>query len=442
MELQKTPNDNFKKFNYHVFQIIDTEKKSEFDLYQKNMAELKYNVDILKEFGAFKSKIPHKAINRKTRTHTRNRTRLFRNHSLINENVQKSSKSLDKLLLNKYYIQNNKNEQSVNNKKNKENSKDKKNINKIRNKINLTKNNTIKNNNEIFITNFPLNTENTNNTLSRYSEYIRNSQRNNMNNKQSYSLSTNLPPIKNRNSFANNFKNNGLNSLNEKYSYLNTLINDDNKTSNNIKEKYFSYVQTEGSLINAKNKQRILKINENVVLNMIKNNKKIINNIRHIKNEIEDASIDFETKFKYYNWKYGIADMNKYFIDILAYKKNEQDLINKKKSFYDKLDDIIEDVKKQKKNKEFMKIMKQFGAKVKKDDDHDDKNNDNDEYEKIFSKNIEVKNSLKELYKRQRIERIKRDKIKDILVKSKDRFNNIKIKLDGYKIKERQLKEI
>jgi len=48
-----------------------------------------------------------------------------------------------------------------------------------------------------------------------------------------------------------------------------------------------------------------------------------------------NENIDFETKFKYVNWKYGIADMDKYFIDIDAYKKNEEDLINKRKSLYD-----------------------------------------------------------------------------------------------------------
>jgi uncharacterized protein YwbE len=53
-----------------------------------------------------------------------------------------------------------------------------------------------------------------------------------------------------------------------------------------------------------------------------------------------------------------------------------------------------------------------------------------------------VKNSLKELYQRQKIEKIKREKIKEILIKSKERFNNIRLKLDQYRIKEKRLKEI
>ena len=441
MELRKIQSENIKNLNYHVFQILDTEKKSDYDKYQRSIADLKYNVDILKEFGEFKSsnKMPRKIVRKKTRTITRKKTRLLRVQSLNNENINNSSNSLDKLIKKKYYIQTNKDEKSLKKKKKKDNS-----INKkfIKNKnVDSNKDNT-KTQNEIFITHL-LNTENNDNSnntgVSRYSQYIRNSERYNLN-KKSYSLNRNLPPIKNKSSLSNNNRNNTLNNLNEKYSYLNQLINDDNKTLNDKnKENFFSYLQTESSGINSKSK-KILKINENIVLNMIKNNKKIINNIRHVKNEIEDANIDFETKFKYYNWKYGIADMNKYFIDLESYKKNEEELINKRKSFYDRLDDVIDDIKRRKKNKKIENIKKQFGIKVINDDD--DKNKDIDESEKIFAKNTEVKNSLKELYQRQKIEKIKREKIKEILIKSKERFNNIRLKLDQYRIKEKRLKEI
>ena len=203
-------------------------------------------------------------------------------------------------------------------------------------------------------------------------------------------------------SYNNLNKNINKNSTERSFS-----LNNDNKQTNN------SYLQAYKSKNNriaknvlniSHNIKKILKINEDVVLNMIKRNKKIVNTIRQIKNNLEEANIDFETKFKYANWKYGIADMNKYFIDIDAYKKSEEDLINKRKSFFDRLDDIIEDIKKRKKNKNLENIAKQFGIKLK-----DKMNNKNQELEeetdKIIFKSRDVKTSLRELFKRRKEEK-------------------------------------
>ena len=68
--------------------------------------------------------------------------------------------------------------------------------------------------------------------------------------------------------------------------------------------------------------------------------------------------MDFETKFKYLNLKYGISDIIKYFIDLDAYKRIEEDEINDKKSFYDRLDDMIDNIKITKKNKNIENIAK------------------------------------------------------------------------------------
>ena len=171
---------------------------------------------------------------------------------------------------------------------------------------------------------------------------------------------------------------------------------------------------------------------------MIKNNKRIVKNIKQVKNNLEEANIEFESKFKYINWKYGIADMNKYFVDLQAYKKNEEELINKRKSFYDRLDDVIEDIKKVQKSKNLDNIAKQFGINLK----EDVKNKEIEESDKMLFKNREVKNSLKELYKRQKVEKEKRKKINQILSRCKDKFNSIWMKLDEYKIKEKKLKEV
>ena len=128
MELRKIQSENIKNLNYHVFQILDTQKKSDYEKYQRSIADLKYNVDILKEYGEFKSsnKMPRKIVRKKTRTITRKKTRLLRIQSLNSENINNSSNSLDKLIKKKYYIQTNKDEQSLINKEKKDNSINKK----------------------------------------------------------------------------------------------------------------------------------------------------------------------------------------------------------------------------------------------------------------------------------------------------------------------------
>ena len=497
MELQNIQNEKTKNSAYHVFQILETEKKNEYNKYQKNMENLKYNVDILKDYGNVKTKEPEKITRKKIKTFTRKKTRILRNHS-FSGNDEDSSISLKKLMKRHYYIKKIKKKNSIDNEQEKDNLKSR--INRFKSekiilsnlptenfKINRFKTSNLviieedenirkkKNNNkeigkekydeiseekggndndlkidkmksqkEIFITNFSLTTGNdviTDNIMNKYSEYIRNTERYNRNKR--YSRRKFLPPIKNKSSFSNqttNLKSNILssNTLNDKYSYINQMIEEDNKAynkKNSNRDDIITYLRTEssGKISN------ILKLNEEVISNMIKRNKHIINNMKKVKNNLEEANIDFETKYKYINWKYGIADMNKYFIDIQSYRKNEEELINKRKSFYDRLDDVIDDIKQRRQMKKMDNIAKQFGINLKNDDD---KNVVIEESDKIFFKNREVKNSLKELYKRQKIEKEKREKIKGILERCKEKFNHIRAKLDEFKLKDKKSKEI
>ena len=84
-------------------------------------------------------------------------------------------------------------------------------------------------------------------------------------------------------------------------------------------------------------------------------------------------------------------------------------------------------------------IAKKFGMKFKEDEN---KNKEIEEANIFFNKCRDIKNSLKELYKRQKDEKEKRDKIDKILARCKDKFNDIKSKLNEYRIKERKLKEM
>ena len=455
MELQDIQNQKMRNISYHIFQTLGTDKNTDYSKCEKNIANLKYYVDILEGFASYKSNLSSKVAQKKAHSSSRKIMRLVYNRSINDYSYENSNKSLDKLLKKNYCIKPKEKETNLS-KDTKINNKKK--LNKIITKKIIVKNNNEDkdnnknvNKNEIFITHLDDISNSNNDSLynnigmNRYSEYIKNTEGYNTSSNKSHSLRKYLPPIKNSSNElkqkTSHYRNNTLNNLNDKCSYINQIINEDNKTFDFKSSEKLLNLQTENSLdgfSKYKNK-KFLRINENAILKMIKRNRKVVDGVKHLKNNIEEASIDFETKYKYINWKFGIADMNKYFVDLDSYKKNEEELINKRKTFYDRLDDLIEDLKKRKKEKNFLILAKKFGAQLK----DDDKNNAQiEEMNKMLYKCQDVKHSLKLLYKRQKSEKEKREKINTILGKCKDEFNNIKSKLNEYRIKERKLKEI
>ena len=176
---------------------------------------------------------------------------------------------------------------------------------------------------------------------------------------------------------------------------------------------------------------------------MIKKNKSIISRINTVKNKFDNDMVNFEALYKYLNWKYGISDSNKYFIDIDAYKKDSEELINKKKSFYDRLDDMVDQINKNKKKKDMENLKKQYGININKKKDNVDYNSINEnETEKLFLKGKKIKNVLKEVYNRKILEKKVRRKIKTLLDSSQDKIKNINKNFYTFRIKELELNDI
>jgi len=439
MELPKLSYQNNKKFLHQVFRSLETETKNNNDKYEKQLAEIKYHVDILQKY----------AVSQKKGQKTRNFSTLggrakTHEHTLLQNNFpDNSSHSLDKIINISYINKSNRNKSLSNiNKKQIKSSSNELSLNS--NKISLLKNRN-KNSNEIFITNFDTNNKN-NNLNNRYSQYIKNVNSLNSNNYRSSSIKKHLPPI-NRNLLSNNFslRNNNtttINSLEDQYNYLNQLINEDNKINktidNNNINNNISYAETENS-ISPKKKPKITKLNQRSILNMIKKNKLISNIIHKGKNELENSNLDFETKFKYVNWKYGISDVNKYFININDYKRTVEDEMNDKKSFYDKLDDMIDNIKIAKKNKNIENFGKQIGVKSNMNENSDSikKIDDSD---KIFYKRKETYNSIVQIFRRKKDERKRRDKIEKMLNNFKVGYGKIRLRLNSYKLKEKEIR--
>ena len=81
-------------------------------------------------------------------------------------------------------------------------------------------------------------------------------------------------------------------------------------------------------------------------------------------------------------------------------------------------------------------IKKQYGININKKKDNIDYNSINmNEFEKLFLKGKKVKNILKELYERKKTEKNQRNKIKNILNRSKDRCNIINKNFQSFRMK-------
>ena len=426
MELQNIYRNKNKKNTYRVFHTLGDEKKVNYELLNDSLTKIEYDVDIFAKFLS-----PRSRISRITKKPARQKTKRYsiikyrpipRNNTSISSNLyyKSSSASFDKLYKNNYStkFKEVKKESPKLRKLDLKNNKMSRNI-----KLNLDQNK--EKENDIFITGFRMKTSDDfngqiNNLKGPYK--VKQFQNNKKNKNYTLTLKQFLPPVKGRKLMST------YNSIDN----TNKTNKEDNKSFN-----FFTNTVTQS----IKRKNRFLTIDEKKVNEIMKYNKNIKNNINFVKNQFEYKYDTFEALYKYLNWKYGTADVNKYFIDIDTYKKNPEDIIDRKKSFYDKLDDMVDFLIKKRKMKDMENIKKQYGININKKKDNIDYNTMNvDESEKLFLKGKKIKNKLKEVYERRKLEKGTRVKIKNILNRSKDRISIINKNFNNFRLKE--LKEL
>ena len=426
MELQNIYRNKNKKNTYRVFHTLGDEKKVNYELLNDSLTKIEYDVDIFAKFLSPRSRISRitkKPARQKTRRYSIiNYRRIPRNNTSISSNLyyKSSSASFDKLYKNNYStkFKEVKKESPKLRKLDLKNNKMSRNI-----KLNLDQNK--EKENDIFITGFRMKTSDDfngqiNNLKGSYK--LKQFQNNKKNNNYTLTLKQFLPPVKGR-------------KLMSTYN----SIDNTNKTNKEDNNSFNFFTNTVTKSIKRKN--RFLTIDEKKVNEIMKYNKNIKNNINFVKNQFEYKYDTFEALYKYLNWKYGTADVNKYFIDIDTYKKDPEDIIDRKKSFYDKLDDMVDFLIKKRKMKDMENIKKQYGININKKKDNIDYNTMNvDEPEKLFLKGKKIKNKLKEVYKRRKLEKGTRVKIKNILNRSKDRISIINKNFNNFRLKE--LKEL
>ena len=214
-----------------------------------------------------------------------------------------------------------------------------------------------------------------------------------------------LPPIKFRKGKilkSQNIKNNANNNkLNESLeNNLSTISNISLESKNNIeneskdaidinskKENINKNLTIEVENRNYNRKKKIEKLNNqlNIIIGNSYLNKKDEPEIKNIVNKINQIDKSFKNKrysydiekwlmsckFKYANWKYGIADINKYFIDLKEFGEQEEKELEMRQSFYENVDRVINELKEDKEKRDLLNIERKYGINI----EHEEKKN-------------------------------------------------------------------
>ena len=137
-----------------------------------------------------------------------------------------------------------------------------------------------------------------------------------------------------------------------------------------------------------------------------------------------------KSRFKLAKWKYGIAEVQKYFVDLQAYGKPEEEELLKRKTFYDYVEDLIDEIKKSKKQKEIKTIedkyinnnneINKFGVVFKKEKDKNESDNNNvlNTVDNTTNMKIELSDILEKIKLRRKKEKQKRHIVDNILFRS------------------------
>lgn len=405
-------NKNEKDFSTIFSTITDTERTDEIFKLQHDLSKLQQNVYLLSFYGS-KGKINTKKI----------RKNLFPNNFLTepNKRLKASKKDLKSI---DYYS--NKFRNSINS-VTKPKNKDKKTINTIAKDINknsinkMTKTSFPNKGSEssIFMTNINYKNqsrEDTSNNLHTLNTLNNTGYSISLNNKDFFSKNKadNLPKLK-RVNFS------PISSSNENdASFTKIKIGKKNMTQRNI------------PLFNSKNKSITLdkeqfpKVTNNLIKSMKKESNDIKNRIYKGKEKFNLMEWYMKTRFKYAQYKYGIAEIQKYFMDLKAYGKPEEEEIEKRKTFYEHVEDIIDDIHVAQQKKEIEKLNRKYGVEYDKKKLYKKKDEDKENKADIQKKQMmELSKELQLIDKRRKNEKKKRQEIDDILFKSKQRVHAI-----------------
>ena len=192
------------------------------------------------------------------------------------------------------------------------------------------------------------------------------------------------------------------------------------------KENYFmkkfpSILNTE-KLKNTFNKEELSYSLDKLSRIMQDKNTKIKNRI-HLKLSQQNLiNWRMRSKLKFTNWKFGISEINKNFVDLKVYDKPEEEELMKRKKFYDVVNGLIDELKHDKEEKEINNIRNKYIKKAMNVNNNNlnkkEKNNDINVEENVLNKQFEIDEALQYIKMRKLNERKKRQLINNIFIKN------------------------
>ena len=212
-------------------------------------------------------------------------------------------------------------------------------------------------------------------------------------------------------------------TMNNSFSKMKNKIINTNKNNKNKSLKTFRSNNTFCI------KEQYPKMTNNLIKDMKKENNNIKKSIYKGLERFNVMEWYMKTRFKYAQYKFGIAEIQKYFMDIKSYGKPEEEEIEKRKTFLEHVEDIIDEIHEVQQQKEIDKLNKKYGIeqdKKKLKSKNEENDHENPQQKQIF----ELSKALQEISKRKKDEKKKRDQIEDILFKCDQGIHSINI-LDG-----------
>ncbi len=198
-----------------------------------------------------------------------------------------------------------------------------------------------------------------------------------------------------------------------KFGYINTEI----KTLDDHSNKYSRKITS----------NKLSGISEELLRKMRKRNHHVNEKIKRGMSIHELLSWGMESKFKYAQWRYGIADIEKYFIDLKEFGKPEEEELEKRKTFFDRVEDLIGIIKESKENHYLEEKYKEYGCDLNKEETKIKSKVENlyNDSDNAIKKQENICKVLKNVEKRKKQEQKSRDLLEEIMFQNKKITKNI-----------------
>ena len=212
--------------------------------------------------------------------------------------------------------------------------------------------------------------------------------------------------------------------------------NKKNRNSNS-KNNSTSYSKTESLDL-----EQYPKVTEYMIKNLKKQNNNIKNKIFRGKEKFNIMEWYMRTRFKYSQYKYGIAEIQKYFMDLKAFGKPEEEEIEKRKTFFEHVEDVIDEIHVSQQQKQIEKLNKKYGISQDKKKIIKSKKGEKEFNRPQEKQMVELSKALQEIDKRMKKEKHKREQIDDILLKCQQRLYSINSFENKLPKKDKELEKI